>query len=817
MAYTDITDFTHIFVFGDSLVDAGNALGLAEWYGDLTFSDLPDGAPTEELGYFEGRFSDGYAYADLLSNKAVGIVSEPVFPFGYVDPWLGIEIAPFKSEPDSISQNHAYGGAQVRGGDEAGLDLDEQTDAFRDAVDGDAPPGGLYIVTMGGNDVRNLAKVGSPPADELGGYAVLDKVVQQLIHELGQLIDDGARNFLITGMPDVGIIPDYDVDHNGILDAAEQARADGGTMFAAYLDLMIRTEVVPALEGMGATVTYVPMTSYEEGGATVTAGLDLILPTIEALNGLAPGTLTTDLLTYQELVFFDDVHPNAQVQALFGSYAQALLTGAEWIETLPLADADYAATASIAVAGEVDKTVFVLAAGTEYRFDMLGVSSLGAGWLGDPSLRLVTASGIFARANDDSGAGFDAVLTFTAAEAGNYVLRASAVGSLTGGYELQASVIGGAAMLSGQTYVVNNAAWVVLEGVGGAGIDVILASTSYALQAGSEIELLTTTSDKARGTISLTGNEFDQQIIGNAGVNILDGKGGADIYTGGAGKDVFVLSGGAADTITDYAKGDIVDVSQVLSVAAGTNAVSGGYVRVTTSGLIQVDANGGGDQWTTLSHVNGNGAVAIRYASGGVLTTAQVGRVAETTLLAASAAAAGMAALTQPQAAGVAETGQLLAPASNLAIRQEADAFGQFALAEALALPAMDEAGFERPVAEPARHNALVERIAFEPVEAMPDHGAMPLLEATELVAPPVATAAAEIAMPSAAMAAGMAQILADALGSSEGGPDVAVLLEAVLAGSEAPGLVEVAAFAPAMPLLGLEMLAVHADAVATV
>ena len=38
--------YSGVYVFGDSLVDAGNALKLAELYGDLTFSDLPEGAPT---------------------------------------------------------------------------------------------------------------------------------------------------------------------------------------------------------------------------------------------------------------------------------------------------------------------------------------------------------------------------------------------------------------------------------------------------------------------------------------------------------------------------------------------------------------------------------------------------------------------------------------------------------------------------------------------------------------------------------------------------------------------------------------------------
>jgi hypothetical protein len=79
--------YTGVYVFGDSLVDAGNALKLAQWYGNLTFSDLPEGAPTAQEGYFNGRFSDGYIFADLISNKAIGKVSQPVFPYGFEDPW----------------------------------------------------------------------------------------------------------------------------------------------------------------------------------------------------------------------------------------------------------------------------------------------------------------------------------------------------------------------------------------------------------------------------------------------------------------------------------------------------------------------------------------------------------------------------------------------------------------------------------------------------------------------------------------------------------------------------------------------------------
>ena len=135
---------------------------------------------------------------------------------------------------------------------------------------------------------------------------------------------------------------------------------------------------------------------------------------------------------------------------------------------------------------------------------------------------------------------------------------------------------------------------------------------------------------------------FDQAIVGNSGVNVLEGKGGADQLWGGAGNDRFVLGnsaltkpdGSQVDHIMDYAKGDVVDVSQVLALAPGIDLVSGGYLRVTTGGLIQVDLDGGGNGWVTLSTINGSGAVSVRYLSGGTASTLSVARTSDASALA---------------------------------------------------------------------------------------------------------------------------------------------------------------------------------------
>jgi len=641
--------FTHIFVIGDSLVDAGNALGLAEWYDNLPFQSLPEGAPTEDLGYFLGRFSNGYTFADLVSNKSIGLVTEPIFPYHFEDPWLGIPIAPFANDPTGINTNYAYGGSHIRNGTEVVPDLDEQTDALRDAVDGHIPSNALIIVTMGGNDVRDLAPTGTDPVPQAAAYTELRECAIQLQHELSQLIGDGARNICITGLANVGIIPRYDRDGDGVLNATEQMRSAAATDYSIYLDTLIRTQVVPALQAQGATVTYVPLMDYVDANGHLVAGaLSANLPTIAALHGLTTKELSNNLLTYKDLVFYDHVHPNAQAHALLGAYMQSMIAGTPWIEKLPMmgANVDYSATATIGAPHEIDMVTVSLVAGTTYTLEMLGVSSLGtSGSLADPMLRLFGPNGVLVGADDDSGVGFDPTLTFVAAASGNYTLELSAVGSVTGSYSLQAAAIAGTAMTTSNTYAVSSSSTVVIEGAGGLGRDVVSTSVSYALSPGSEIEALQTSRTSAKTAINLTGNEFAQTLIGNTGANVLEGKGGADILYGNKGNDRFVLSNdavtsaGAAniDAIMDYAAGDLVDVTQILAVAPGTNVATGGYLRVTTSGLIQVDLDGGGDDWVTLSTINGTGAVTMRYLSGATATDLSLSRVPESTAAAALA------------------------------------------------------------------------------------------------------------------------------------------------------------------------------------
>ena len=251
---------------------------------------------------------------------------------------------------------------------------------------------------------------------------------------------------------------------------------------------------------------------------------------------------------------------------------------------------------------------------------MLGVGALGTtGSLGDGNLRLVNSKGTVVASDNDSGAAFDAALTFTVASTGVYALELSAVGSLTGNYLVQGAVVNGAAMTSSNSYLVTNASTLVIEGAGGAGTDTLRASISYSLQTASEIEVLRTSNDRGRTAINLTGNDFAQAIAGNLAANKLDGRGGNDTLTGFDGSDVLIGGGGSdtfrdttaglrGDRIEDFTFGDRILITDAnltsftFSLTGSTLNYSGGSLTFGSalSGQIVASAAAGGGVQLTL-------------------------------------------------------------------------------------------------------------------------------------------------------------------------------------------------------------------------
>ena len=161
----------------------------------------------------------------------------------------------------------------------------------------------------------------------------------------------------------------------------------------------------------------------------------------------------------------------------------------------------------------------------------------------------------------------------------------------------------------------------VFEAAGG-GTDRVIVTTSYALGAGQEIELLRF-ANSFKGAADLTGNAFGQTIRGNAASNVLDGKGGADALVGRGGADTFVFStepGGTVDRIVDFASDDTIRLAKEIFTALDPGALAGSAFKdlgVVGASLDADDRIVYDGRTGTLSYdADGSGAAtAIRFAT----------------------------------------------------------------------------------------------------------------------------------------------------------------------------------------------------------
>lgn len=174
----------------------------------------------------------------------------------------------------------------------------------------------------------------------------------------------------------------------------------------------------------------------------------------------------------------------------------------------------------------------------------------------------------------------------------------------TNGATVGDTLVGG---LGSDTYLVRNAADVVLENVG-QGTDTVFVAPSagnYGLAATQEIETLSVADQSSTYAVNLSGNEFAQVIIGNQGANTLTDNGtgvanaGADTLIGLGGNDVYNISF-AGTQVIESANGGTDTVNTTVSFNAGTQSIEVISASAATAGVTLV--GGAGDQSITGSN-----------------------------------------------------------------------------------------------------------------------------------------------------------------------------------------------------------------------
>lgn len=208
--------YSEIFVFGDSVVDAGNGQQLMGWN------------PASQ-GYYNGRFSDGPVYTDVLYRSLFGTDMTASLLGG---------------------TNYAYGGARVKGGFLP--DLVSQIDAFEAAVGGVAAEDALYVINITGNDMLALM---SGSTDGLSKEDYAARAGATLRAQLERLNALGARHILMTDVPNPAMplqLPDGVLLQNAIDDALEGLTLEADLMTFSFASFYQRLLIDPASVGLPA-------------------------------------------------------------------------------------------------------------------------------------------------------------------------------------------------------------------------------------------------------------------------------------------------------------------------------------------------------------------------------------------------------------------------------------------------------------------------------------------------------------------------------------------------------------------------------------
>lgn len=276
--------YLDLFVFGDSLVDSGNAQALRAAAGGA------DPAPST-AGYYQGRFSNGYNFADYLS--------------------IAIGAGPATASA-SNGTNYSVGGAQAREvvGDASPSFL-EQIDTFTSSgkmIDSQS----LVLVTFGGNDARaELAKIGANPS-----YVPnLTDTFIAFNNGLNSLYASGARNFIITGIPDIGQIPAVTDFNSPALSGAGRALSQG--VNAGLINVISSFRATT-----GANASYFDFFNYQQQiyanptAYGLPANLNTRTPCIR-VPGAVPAC--------DGLVYFDTIHPTTQIHSAIATGLEAQL------------------------------------------------------------------------------------------------------------------------------------------------------------------------------------------------------------------------------------------------------------------------------------------------------------------------------------------------------------------------------------------------------------------------------------------------------------------------------------------------------------
>lgn len=309
-AATGQTAPKHVVVFGDSLSDPGNAftlLGATNTPPD--YSVDPFLVPDRPYARGGQHFSNGATWVEQLARPLA----------------LAGEAGPALRSASPLPANYAVGGARARE-DGTNFNLPQQVSAFLNDRGGAARSDALYVVVIGGNDVRDalVAFVGTLQAGgtqaqaQAAAEAVLGDAVASIGAQMQTLVAAGARAFLVWKIPNIGLTPA--IRALGSLNPALPLVGDGLTK---AFNAAVEAHVFTPLQGAG-----LPIVRFDAYQVLV----DVVAqPTNFGLTDVTHACITPSVAPFEcqrpdDFFFWDGIHPTAAGHAIIAQRAVSLIT-----------------------------------------------------------------------------------------------------------------------------------------------------------------------------------------------------------------------------------------------------------------------------------------------------------------------------------------------------------------------------------------------------------------------------------------------------------------------------------------------------------
>ncbi len=284
--------YSALYVFGDSLSDAGNAY--------IATQKVPPIQPVSPP-YYHGVFSNGPVWAQDLS--------------------LSLGLPPLTASLAG-GTDFAYGGAQTGTTPlhtANRTDLPAQLTQFQKAIPKPAP-NALYTLWIGSNDLfAALSALGAGTLTQAGAKTDLAAAVANVDQFVAGLAADGAKNLLVLTVPDLGVTPAIRAEGAVAMQTASTLAASFDTAMVASLEGIAQADslnlhLVDTYSLLDAAVANPAQFGFSNVTAPCWTG---------SLTSASSGTLCGSSMAAQnQYLFWDTVHPTAAGQLLVAQAAE---------------------------------------------------------------------------------------------------------------------------------------------------------------------------------------------------------------------------------------------------------------------------------------------------------------------------------------------------------------------------------------------------------------------------------------------------------------------------------------------------------------